>query len=292
MDYKKQVFLKTLLYFDIFDYPLKIQEIWQFLEIKQTLENLHKSITNNPNIEFYKSFYFVKGKRLLIKKRLKREKISNQKLVRAIKIIKKMSIFPTINFIGISGALAMNNCDTDDDIDLFVICENNLVWITRLFLVIFLISLGVYRRKKDLRYKDKICLNLIVGKKNILFSKNKQTLYLAHEIAQLVPVFERNNFYYSFVKENNWIFNYLPNVKSRINSYEVTLKKNTNVIEKLLIKLLLILRIEKIAKVLQLAYMKNDITREEVRDNFLAFHPVNYEKQILEALFLRIKAFK
>jgi len=76
MERSRQSILKTLLYFDIFDYPLKSQEIRQFLSIsskekKETFNDLLKKL----HISSYKSFFFLKSRKNIVHKRIKRKKI-------------------------------------------------------------------------------------------------------------------------------------------------------------------------------------------------------------------------
>ncbi len=284
MDSKsKKLILNTLSYFDLFNYPLTRDEAWQFSEIKQSKESFYKDL-QKLNISSYKSFYFLEKRKSIVKKRLEKEKISSQKLKKAIKIINKLSLIPTVNFIGISGSLAMKNSNLEDDIDIFVICQSNLVWFTRLILAVYLSFLGVYRKKHEKNPKDKICLNLIIGNKNTAFFKNRQNLYIAHEIVQLIPIFQQENSYFDFINKNNWILSFLPNYDARIQSYKIPFYKSKKLTDSILINILYILRVEKIAKFIQWNYMKKDVTLETIEDNFLAFHPVNFEKKVSEFL--------
>lgn len=283
MESSRESILKTLLYFDIFDYPLKEKEIWQFLGTsqkvkKETLNDLLKKL----HIPFYKSFFFLKSRKNIVNKRIAREKISVRKLKKARKVINILGTLPMVYFVGISGALSMENCEDDDDIDIFVICKDNFVWTTRIFLIIILIFLGVYRRKNDKYFKDKICLNLIIAKRKMTYFKSRQSLYLAHEIIQLLPILDKNNTYKKFIEENKWVFDYLPNGLERIGGYNIPFDNKNTIFGNLSIKILKALRFEKLAKFLQLNYMKKDITIEKVNDNLLAFHPIDYGKKIME----------
>lgn len=279
MDSRKEI-LNTLSYFDFFDYPLKLNELWQFTKINiKSKKDLHIYL-KQKNIGSFESYYFLFNKKELVYKRIEREKESNKKLIKARKIIKKISIFPTVNFIGISGSLAMKNSDINDDIDIFVISKNNLVWLTRLLLVLYLKLLGVYRKKHEKKAKDKICLNLIIGDKSMEFKNKRQNLYTAHEIVQLIPLFQREGSYYNFIENNNWIFKFLPNANKRIEEYRIPFNKGKSLINDLLIVILQISKIEKIARFVQWNYMKKDVTLETIEDNLLAFHPIDFNKKV------------
>lgn len=283
MDSSKRPILETLSYFDFFDYPLTAYELWQFTKTTKSKEAFYK-LLEKTNISSFQSFYFLKKRKSIVKKRLEKEKIGSQKLKKAIKIIYKLSFIPTVDFIGISGSLAMKNSNLEDDIDIFVICQNNLVWFTRFILVIYLSLLGVYRKKHEKNPKDKICLNLIIGNKNTAFFKERQNLYIAHEIVQLIPIFQKENSYFDFINKNNWVLSFLPNIDARIQSYKIPFYKSKKLTDSILINILHVLKVEKIAKFIQWNYMKKDVTLEIIKDNFLAFHPVNFEKKVSKFL--------
>lgn len=279
MDSRKQI-IKTLSYFNFFDYPLTLNELSQFTKINIKSEKDFATLVKQKDIEHFKSYYFLSNRRQIVGTRIKREKESNKKLFKAKKIIKKLTIIPTVNFIGISGSLAMKNSEINDDIDIFVISKDNLVWITRLLLVLYLKKLNVYRKKHDKNTKDKVCLNLIIGDKSIGFTKNRQNLYIAHEIVQLMPIFQRGNTYFNFIDKNKWLFKFLPNAGKRIREYKIPFKKQKNLINDLLVVALQLIKIEKIVRLLQWNYMKKDVTQETIEDNFLAFHPIDFKKKV------------
>lgn len=290
MDSRQQSILKTLLYADIFNYPLTKQEIYNFLisDKKIGKETIFKLLKNFKTPVAYKeNYFFIKGKDDLIKKRKKREIISTEKLKKAKKIIKKLSLIPTLRFVGISGALSMRNSETKDDIDIFIIAQKNFVWTTRFLLIIMLLTMGIYRNRNAKKYSDKICLNMIIAENKMYFDKNNQNLYLAHEILQLVPVFNRNHTYEKFIKFNKWCNNFLPNALS--NKAVYIRQDNNNILFILFFKIIFL---EKILKFIQLKYMKKHRTKEVIRDGFLSFHPFDYKTYVLSVYEKKLQEYK
>ena len=286
MDSREGVIIKTLLYSDFFDYPLKEEEIYKFLITDKRIEKarFHKILKNLKapgNSE--KGFYFLFGRKDLIAIRKNREKISLLKMQKAKKIIKILSLIPTIKLIGISGALSMKNSDKDDDIDIFVITKRDFVWTTRFLMVIFLLALGVYRNKNSKKYSDKICLNMLLDEDYMKLEKN---LYIAHEITQLVPVFERDNAYENFLQENEWIKNFMVNVLKDNKNY---FKKKSGIMEYVLIFVFNFFVFEKVSKFLQLFYMRKHITKEIIEDSVLRLHPFDYGYHMLRAYNKKLK---
>lgn len=282
MGSSKESILKTLLYSDIFDYPLSKEEIWKFLisKNKEDKQNFLKYLNLKNNIFEYKdNFYFIKGRVEIIKKRRERERYSLEKIKFAKKIIQKISFIPTIYFIGISGALAMKNSDKGDDIDLFVITARNSVWTTRLIIVIMLIFLKAYRKRSGENVSNKICLNMLVDDLVIFFPKDRHDLYTAHEIAQILPIFNKNKTYERFINSNIWIKDFLPNAFSQ--KPAIPFVSKISVTNKIINYLLRISVIEFLTRTIQFWYMKKHVTKETISNNFLAFHPFDYKEHVL-----------
>lgn len=290
MDSRQQSVLKTLLYADIFNYPLTKQEIYNFLisDKKVGKETIFKLLKNPKSPVVYKeNYFFIKGKDDLIKKRKKREIISREKLKKAKKIIKILSLIPTLRFVGISGTLSMRNSEAKDDIDIFVIAEKKFVWTTRFLLIIMLLIMGVYRSRNANKYSDKVCLNMIIAEDKMCFIKSNRNLYIAHEILQLLPVFNRSNTYEKFIKLNKWCNNFLPNALS--NKAVYIRQDNNNILFILFFKIIFL---EKILKFIQLKYMKKHRTKEVIKDGFLSFHPFDYKTYILGAYGKKLREYK
>lgn len=281
--------LKTLIYSDIFNYPLNLEEIHHFLisdkkiekkNIKRDLQSLKKIIVEENE------FYCFLNKKEIIKKRIKREKISQGKIIFAKKIASYLSLIPTICLIGISGALAMKNSDKKDDIDFFIIAKKNTLWISRLFLLLSLQFLGVLRKKNDQNLKNKICLNMLIDEVNLALPEIKKDLYNAHEVMQMLPLFERGSTYFKFIKANLWVSKFLAN--SIDIKYEE--KKSPDTLISQCFSILLSV-FELPAKKIQLLYMSKHKTREIISDHLLAFHPLDFKDMILSLYKNRVKKY-
>ena len=267
---------KSLLYASIFDYPLKKEEVWRFLISSKKIDRRNfEEQFSDKNISSKDGFYFLKGKEDLIKKRLQKERQNKAKIAYAIKILKPLFLFPTIKMIGISGSLAMLNSEKKEDIDIFIISRKNNLWITRLFLITALKILGKYRGRGSKNLENLFCLNMLVDEERLEFKKSERNLYLAHEIAQLRPLFQRDKIYEKFMPHNNWIKKYLPNIVA----YKINSGKNPF---SLFLYLFDILKLEFFAKKIQINLMQKKIGREKITDKVLAFHPRDRGKFVLK----------
>src|SRR5258708_9924733 len=183
MDSKKAI-LATLVYSDIFNYPLTEDEMWKYLitsekvgfckeSLEKTLKQLSTKITKQNN------FYCLTGREEIVTQRLSKEIINQKKLVIAKRIARILNFIPTVQLIGLSGGLAMENADVTDDIDFFVITKKNTLWMTRFCLLILLAILGKRREHNKQEKKDSVCINMLVDEQSLQLPSKRQDLYTA-----------------------------------------------------------------------------------------------------------------
>ncbi len=283
MDNSEKLIIKTLLYSDIFDFPLSQEETWNYLisEKRVNSNHLKNKIKKINSVVFRKNGYlFTSGRKDIVETRLKRIKESTIKLDIARKIIKRLFVIPTVLFIGISGNLSMFNADKKDDIDLFVIVKKNRIWTTRLLLIISLKLMGKYRKRGQKDVSNKFCLNMLIDKTSLKLPSKFQNLYTAHEVSQLMPIRQRKKTYKEFITANSWTAHFLPNVKDEIEKREIENHKDS-LFEKIIYVFLSITLLEFLAKIFQLYSINKNKTSETISNNFLAFHPRDYKSEIL-----------
>lgn len=292
--------LKTLIYSDIFDYPLTKDEIWKFLIGKKVhKDSFEKELNRLVRFEVTpfettplgcnRNLYYLIDRKEIAEKRIRRKKVSQQKLVEAKKIIKYLSLIPTVLFIGISGGLALKNAEKKDDIDLFVITSKDTLWITRLILVFLLLIMGQYRGRGK-KESQKVCLNMLIDETSLSFPKKRQDLYTAHEIVQLKPMCDRDNTYKRFMEANKWVDLFLPNARGT--KPNATLSNADSFFSVILRPVLRLSALKQFAKIIQLLYMKKHRTKETVESNFLAFHPFDYKSFVLKEYNKRLNKYE
>ena len=121
----EKAILRTLIYADIFDYPLKAQEIQKWLiRRKATLWQAAKvldKLKKNSKLEIKCGYYFLPKRAGLMGIRKRREEESKSYLRKAKFFSRLLKIIPWIKLVGISGGLALNNAAKADDIDIAVL---------------------------------------------------------------------------------------------------------------------------------------------------------------------------
>ncbi|MFQ5750473.1 MAG: hypothetical protein ACE5HI_00630, partial [bacterium] len=194
--------LRTLIYADLFEYPLKADEIHEgLIASRASLTDVIGSL-NESSLEKYiensNGFYFLKGKKDTIENRKFREKVSQTILFKNRRILQFICNFPFVQAAALSGAMAFKNCLPDDDIDLFLIVNSRRIWSVYLFLAAFLKLTG----KRNL-----ICLNYLYAKKDLTVAE--KDFFIAHQIANLRFLYG-TGIYQEFCRFNDWLREYLP----------------------------------------------------------------------------------
>jgi predicted nucleotidyltransferase len=211
----QKAILKTLSYADVFDYPLTLPELHQFLiGPKASINDLEKALTETKEVTQGGQFFFLKKRPKIVQIRQKKFGWSQKKLKIARKVAKYLKLIPFIKMVAVTGNLAMNNAEEKDDIDLLIVTSQNRLWLTRL-LTVFLVELVSNRRRpKDQEVEDKICLNMFLAENYLSLPKKEQDLFSAHEVFQAKLLWEKERTYQKFLKANQWAQKYLPNWKA------------------------------------------------------------------------------
>ncbi len=258
-EFVDQKILATIMYHDIFAYPLTQSELikWEMGDIKLK--------DQAANLKFKNGFYFLEGKDGLMFKRIMSERVSQKKIKLANHAAKILSKIPTIKLVALTGSLAMQNANENSDIDLMIVTSKNTLWLSRLT-AYFLLKLtnSELRVPKDNNEKDKLCLNMWLDETDLFIEKHN--VYTAHEIAQIVPLVNKYKTYENLMESNSWIKKYWPNAV-KIQKVQVKELKKINGLLSFL---------ENIAFKFQYNFMKKKITREVVTPTRAFFHPYDW----------------
>jgi len=214
--------LNTLQYKKIFTQPLSLHQLIHFghgnFSNRDLLERSLEELILNKKIKTKDGRFYLNSSRVKnYQKRLSRSKEMYEELNLIKNIFEKI---PFIRLIGISGSLASYNYDEEtDDIDFFIVCDEGRLWVTRLISVLIFKLLNVY--VNDEKSHLKICPNIYVSVNTMSWPVDKRNIYVAHEIAMLQPLVNKDNYYLKFLSANKWVKDYLPN-------FEFTEVENTN----------------------------------------------------------------
>jgi len=211
--------LSTLVYYDIFDYPLTSFELWKYLTVpggdvteteKCSLGEIIQALDSEDikkNVEEFRGFYFLKGRRTLVARRIQNDKNSIAKFKTAGRVAWWLRLVPFVRMIAVTGTLAMKNPEQNSDIDFFVVLGKGRIFTGRLLVTAMVHLLG--KRRHGKKIKNRVCLNyfITIGSLEI----QRQDLFAANEYSFIYPLFGFN-FFQRFCKANlNWIKKFKPN---------------------------------------------------------------------------------
>ena len=294
--------LKTLCYANVFDYPLTLEEItrWIIGPVDERRVNgraiNHALKRISPKIKQAKGYYYLKGNGRTVSLRKKRERYAKEKMAIATNVGKWLSYIPSVRMVLLTGALAMENADRNDDIDLMIVTRSKRLWLTRL-LVLALVSLIAERRKptnrtktqtqglrmelsslKD-KVKNKICLNLFLDEDALAVPPAMRNLYTAHEVVQAKALVSKDHIAERFLKQNTWVKRYLPKAldgEGRVGRIKHGGRKKRETAMTAAGDIL-----EDMAYKVQTKVMESKRTTEKIEPNRAFFHPRNTSALVL-----------
>lgn len=295
--------LRTLVYSDIFDFPLTLEELFLYLE-KYSVASMELlaelSLEDISQVEYDNDFYFLRGRKNLVEERRRRDKWSRDKLRRAKAIARRLGSLPGIRLVGVTGAVAAGNSEQDDDIDLLLITAPGRVWLARLFEKITTELMGVRRRPSDQpgEAKDKVCPNVYLDSRNLRLPH--QDLFTAREIAQMVVVYNEKETYEQFLSANAWVKGFLPNwwreslelSRSDSSGKDLSGSRFGSTSKSMPPFGLVSDFFEELAKRIQLKYMSGKRTTETVTDTLLMFHPQDQRERVLKEFQMSLRRFQ
>lgn len=285
--------IETIAYFDIFEYPVTLLELHNFLlhpnpvSLNDLRKNVNKLI-NDGSINELEGFYFFPKKERNVFTRKERYNYAEEKYKIALKGAKMIKYVPFLKFVAVCNNLSNNNVQKDSDIDLFIVTQKNRLYFVRM-LVTLIISLKGLRRHKD-KVNNRLCLSFYVTENELDFSKIKildNDFYLMFWLANLYPIY--NEGYLKEIFNNNlWVSRELGNLRYKEPSYRRKTVYNLKIAR--LINKILDNRIadffELITKKIQLVKMKKNVhsvhphndTRVIISDDMLKFHETDRRK--------------
>ncbi len=197
--------LKVLAYFDVFNYPLRANEIAEYLNCSydpSELEvELNSLIRSGLIIENSGLYYLPHRDISVVERRRTGNSNAAQVLPRAMRSARKISRFPFVDGICFSGSLSKNFFDKGSDVDFFIVTKPGRLWLCRTLLVIYK-KLFLFNSKKY------FCVNYFISTDNL--SVPDRNIFTATEIKTLKPAYNYET-YKKFHLSNVWTNEFIPN---------------------------------------------------------------------------------
>lgn len=199
--------LRTILYAKVFNFPLTVEELQRYLisDSPCTQLNIEKTLLESDKLKAYlhqeSGYICLKTNKDSISIRKEREKISSELWQDAIRYGQLLSQIPFVRMVGLTGALAVRNPSSiNDDFDYLLVTKPGRVWFARAFAILMVRIVRLFGRE--------LCPNYVLAEDGLL--QSRQDLYMAHEVAQMRPIYGAGNYRRMF-NENPWVKDYLAN---------------------------------------------------------------------------------
>jgi predicted nucleotidyltransferase len=277
--------LKTILYFSIFNYPLKLEEICSFSisKDKETIQKDLDELVSKKIICQLEGFYLIDNNHKAIEKRKKGNQMALEALVKAKERATFISKFPFVEAVGVSGSLSKGYYDAESDIDFFVITKPNKLWLCRTFLMLY---------KKIFLFNSRkyFCINYFMSSNSLeVAEKNRFT---ATEIKTLIP-FQGKSAFETFYKKNGWVSDVFGEINPELESIGTIQKPMlTKMLEKVFDAKIgnVVDRLFKNFTVyfwkIKFRQMHDDDFKIALKStkNISKHHPLNFQKKVISAL--------
>lgn len=194
----------TLLYFDMFEYPLDETELFRFMPSRLKLEDFKQRL-HEAGFPSSNGFYQLDSQGDLSLVRIKRQKKARAMIEAAMVVGAFIRFFPFVRAAFLSGSLSKGVNDGTADVDLFLVSADERIWICRSVLTAF---------KRTLLFNSKkfLCPNYIVAETHLeIPDKN---IFTATELATLKPLYNREMLR-KLISENKWVYDFYPNLEGR-----------------------------------------------------------------------------
>ena len=205
----ERAILLTVLYADLFDYPLTEDELYQRLVgVASDRAAFQRALAGlmGPYLMAAGGYLMWIGRKALVAVRERRRQAASGLWASAQRYARWLARVPFVRMVAVSGSLAVHNAEDDSDIDLFCLTAPNRLWVARTFIV----PLSKLTRKLPRRFPLVLCPNYILTLDTL--DVEDRNLFTAHEVAQTVPLFG-NDDYDRFLQANRWVHDFLPHTR-------------------------------------------------------------------------------
>jgi len=197
----ERAILETLTYSDIFDYPLRLDELKRYLPVRADEQELEEILNSaHGQIQRQSDFYYLAGRDEIVSLREQRETRSKTLLPIALQYGRILGALPFVRMVALTGSLAVLNVSKNADFDYMLVTKRGRVWTARLF------AMAVNRMAGLFGFT--LCPNLIVSETALEWPLHD--LYSARELFQMIPITGTDE-YKDVIEVNGWARKFLPN---------------------------------------------------------------------------------
>jgi len=199
-----EAILKTIAFFDLFDYPLTAYEIRENLDRSVELAGIFDFLGQEAAwIEEKDGFYFLRGRAEVVTTRQQRYNYSYRKIKIARHFVRLFRLCPFVRVVAVANSLGQYNLRDGSDIDFFIITAPRRLWLSRLYCTGLAKILN--SRPTGKIKKDKICLSFYIATDHLDISDlrlGEADPYFDYWRRNLILLYNKNRTYENFLLVN------------------------------------------------------------------------------------------
>ncbi len=210
--------VQTLIYFEMFSYPLTDREVWQFASYDPTekgdarpevsfevFRGKLQQLVEQGIVYVYQGYYQTRNHPEWVERRRDNNRRADTLLPVARRMARLIAAFPYIRAVFVSGSMSKHSMKPDSDIDFFLITTPGRLWLARTLLVVFK-KLFLFNSHKY------FCINYFIDTEHLAIEE--KNLFTAIEMVTLLPMYGSDG-YHSFCRHNDWAWHTFPNCPQR-----------------------------------------------------------------------------
>jgi cytidyltransferase-like protein len=162
-------------------------------------------------IEQQDAFFFLRGRGECVQVRRRRQAAAHTRSAELHELAKLLTRCPWIESAWLTGSLAMQSAEAQDDIDICVVAQPGAIWRARIWVAIMTQLRG--KRRARTSHTNGWCFNLWLDRSTLTIPSFKQHAYTAYEILQATPlVLTQHTRTTQLLDANPWALQWLPHL--------------------------------------------------------------------------------
>ena len=195
--------LKTLVYSDLFDFPLTAGELSTYLfDVGASESDVVEAARQCPDVVERDGHFCLRGRQHLVAERQRRYAENGKLWLKARRYGSMVAAIPFVRMVAVTGSLAPGNSRPGDDIDLLLVVAPGRLWLSRLLVLALVRAVRLIG--------DELCPNFLLSEGRLQIDGSAFPAYYARELSQMTPLFGADT-YRALRLTNGWTVQLLPN---------------------------------------------------------------------------------